>query len=247
MNKCRKCLSRASGPGPRRHPTFYARVCRREHIPESAKVSRRDAEDLARRRGEYRSRVRRVRPLGSRARGVRLLRGGRSHDDGTDPDGSRPDAVCEDRRPVRLAMRRRSGGGAGRRRARETLTTSGGHAPTACRGGFAQRRTGSRAEARRIPISRGDRRGRREPKRVAFFAPRPSWPLREIRSLRLCVRSLCDLCERAQKLTFIPISTFLGFWTPVAVMKKGDVVTPLNPVRFAWLVRLLMLTYMLSL
>ena len=46
---------------------------------------------------------------------------------------------------------------------------------------------------------------------------------------------------------FIPMSTFRGFWTAVAVMKNGDVITPLKPLRLAWLVRLLTLTYRLRL
>src|SRR6266545_3006259 len=45
----------------------------------------------------------------------------------------------------------------------------------------------------------------------------------------------------------MPISTFRGFCTPVAVLKNGDVVTPLKPERFAWFVRLLTLANRLSL
>jgi hypothetical protein len=32
---------------------------------------------------------------------------------------------------------------------------------------------------------------------------------------------------------FIPMSTFRGFWTPVGLMKNGDVITPLKPMKFA--------------
>ncbi len=50
-----------------------------------------------------------------------------------------------------------------------------------------------------------------------------------------------------QKLMIMPMSTFRGFWTAVGFRKNGDVITPLKPVRFAWLVRLLTLVYRLSL
>ena len=51
----------------------------------------------------------------------------------------------------------------------------------------------------------------------------------------------CRFAAQRQKPTFMPMSTLRGFWTPVAVRKNGDVITPLKPDRFAWFVRLLTL------
>src|SRR4051812_38340464 len=45
-----------------------------------------------------------------------------------------------------------------------------------------------------------------------------------------------------QNAMFIPTSTLRGFWTPVGCRKKGEVMMPLKPVRFARFVTLLTLT-----